>query len=44
MEADDRHAFKKVPEVFDALMRERGVFGGTGVVVGLLFGTGGRGK
>jgi hypothetical protein len=36
-EADDRNAFRKVPAAFDALVRERGVFEATGVMVALLF-------
>lgn len=36
-EADERNAFKKIPAAFDALVRERGVFEATKVMVALLF-------
>lgn len=36
-EADERRSLKRIAETFDRLVRDRGVFGGIKVMVGLLF-------
>ncbi|KAF2199845.1 hypothetical protein GQ43DRAFT_442099 [Delitschia confertaspora ATCC 74209] len=38
-EADERNALKRIPETFNTLVNERGVFEATKVMVALLFGT-----
>jgi len=37
-DADEQDAFKKVPVIFDSLVRERGMFEATKIMVALLFG------